>query len=76
MPEVAHSAEDHHDTTLVRSVDDLLVTHRAPRLNDALGTCIDHHIQPIAEREESVARHCSPCQRQPGVLGFDAGYAG
>ena len=76
MAEVAHAGQHHRDAALVGGCDDLVVTHRAARLDHACGAGIDDHVEAIAERKERVARHGRTAQRQAGVLGLDAGDAG
>jgi hypothetical protein len=68
MAEVPHAGEHHRHAALVGGGDDLLVAHRAAGLDHAGRACVDHHVQAVAEREEGVAGHAEPCQRQAGVL--------
>ncbi|MEY5022273.1 MAG: hypothetical protein RIS72_848 [Pseudomonadota bacterium] len=75
MAEVAYTRKDHGHTALVGCSNDFWVTHRAARLNDAIGACVYHHIQAITEREEGVAGHHGILQAQAGMPGLDAGNA-
>ena len=45
-------------------------------MNHARCTGVDDHIQPVAEREECIRRHCRADQRQAGVLCFDGSDTG
>ena len=62
MPEVPYTCEHHHHAPLIRRINHFLITHRAARLNDAGGACINHHIQAIAEGEKCVAGYSGTCQ--------------
>ena len=44
MPKMPHAAKHHGHAALVGSVDNLLVTHAAARLDDATGARVYHHI--------------------------------
>ena len=57
VSEMPHAAEHHGHAALVGGGDHLGVAHRAAGLDDAGGAVVDHHVQPIAEREERVAGH-------------------
>src|SRR5687768_11886166 len=54
MPEVPYPGEHHRDAALVRCGDHLIVAHAAAGLDDAGGAGLDHHVEPVAEREEGV----------------------
>ena len=73
---MAHATEHHGHATLVGSRNHFVIAHRAAGLDDASGTCVDHHVQTVAEREEGVAGDHSASQREIRVAGLDAGDAG
>jgi len=62
MAEMPHTTEHHRHATLVGRSDHLVVAHGATGLDDTGGTCIDHHVQAVAEGEEGVAGDGRPGQ--------------
>ena len=56
VPEVAHAGEQHREAVLVGRGDDLLVAHRAARLDDRDRARLGEHVDAVAEREERVGR--------------------
>ena len=54
MSKMSHSSEDHGQTIFVRSFDRLLVTNRAPRLDDSLDTRFGDFFHVIGKWEEGV----------------------
>ena len=57
MPEMPDAGEHHGDAVLVGRLDDVLVAHRAARLNDRGGAGLDAGEHPVGEWEERVRRH-------------------
>ena len=56
MPKVPYAGVDHRHTTFISRSHHFVVAHAAARLDDARGAGINHHIEPITKREESVTR--------------------
>src|ERR1700730_15775080 len=64
VPEMAGPGKDHGNAVVVRGLDDLLVPHRAARLDDRGGAGLDGGQKPVSEREESRrSDHRAFCQR-------------
>src|SRR5438874_13691640 len=72
VPEVANAGQHHRDAALVGGGDDFVVAHAAAGLDHAGGAGIADDVEPIAKREEGVARDGRSLQREAGVLGLDA----
>jgi hypothetical protein len=64
MAEVALTGEDHGEAALISSSDDLVVTHRSARLDDARHTGFSRCIKSVTKGKEGIARaratRCSP----------------
>ena len=56
MAEMAHPGEDHGKACLVGGLDDLLVAHRAARLDHRGGAGFRRGNKPVGEGEEGVGR--------------------
>src|SRR5213079_395555 len=56
MTEMARAGVQHHHAALVGGVDHFLVAHRSARLDHAGRAGVDHHVEPVAEREEGIRR--------------------
>ena len=56
MAEMTGTGKDHGQTMLISGGNHFLVTHRATRLDDGLGTGRGQHVDAIAEREEGIRR--------------------
>lgn len=57
MPEMPHAGINHRHAALVGRINHFLIPDAAARLDDAGGTGVHHHIQPVAKRKERVAGH-------------------
>src|SRR6056297_1774369 len=57
VPEMPHPGEHHGQPGVIRSLDHLVVTHRATGLNDTGGTRRRRFHQAIGKGEEGVGRH-------------------
>src|SRR5574337_1246962 len=68
MAEVPHPGQDHRHPVLVRRFDDLLVAHRASRMDRGRGAGLGHHVEPVPERKEGV-------RGTDGPLGLETGLA-
>src|SRR3954467_8577337 len=55
MEEVTRFREVQGDTGRLARFDRLVVTHRTARLDDGADACVDQHLRPVGEGEESVA---------------------
>src|ERR1700677_2700728 len=64
MPKMSHPGEDHRQSEAIGSFDDLLVTHRATRLNDGGGANFGDFLDAVGEREEGVGGCDRAFQRQ------------
>ena len=75
MTEVTHTREHHRHAALIRCVDDFLVAHGAAGLGHARCARVHHHVEAVAEGEESVAGDNRVLQAELGSFGLDAGDA-
>jgi hypothetical protein len=54
MPDVAHSGEDHGQTSRISSGDHFVIPHRSARLNDCCGARFSGSQQAIGKREKRI----------------------
>src|SRR5690606_4359340 len=71
MPEMAHAGEHHRDAALVGGGDDLVVAHRAARLDDGRRADVGDDVEAVAERKERVGGDDRPGEVEPRVARLD-----
>src|SRR4051812_44215995 len=76
VPEVAYAGENHGHAALVRGGYDFVVAHAAARLYDRTRTSVDHYVESVPEREESVGRDHRAVQAQARILRLNRSDAG
>ena len=68
--EVPDACKSHCYVIVVRRLNNLIIAHRASRLDDRGCACFHGLDQAVGEREEGVGGNDRMGERQAGILGF------